>query len=129
MTPTNVTLPKDMLDQIQAIADRECRTLDGQIQWMLARQLERRSLGRSVNRTVPSEADQAFMAALRELHALAGGPSTRAVATGAGGMSHTTVADALRGPFTPTWYVASGLVEYLGGDLDKFRELWAVAQR
>ncbi|SRR6266702_8348219 len=128
MTPINITLPKDQLDQLQVIADREYRTLEGQIQWMLARQLERWSLGKSP-KTAPTEADQVFMDALRELYVLAGRPSTRAIAAGAGGMSHTTVADALRGPFAPTWYVASGLVEYFGGDLDKFRELWTAAQQ
>ena len=70
-------------------------------------------------------AERAFSAALSDLYLRAGEPSSREVARGIGGMSHTTVNLALRGTKVPSWPVVVKLVEYLGGDIEHFRQLWA----
>src|SRR2546423_10460771 len=75
----------------------------------------------------PSEGPQAFAAALRELHGRAGRPSTRAMAGRLDDVSHTTVAEALNGKRVPSWSVVCGIVRLLGGDEERFRELWLVA--
>lgn len=75
----------------------------------------------------PSEGLQAFAAALRELHALAGRPSTRAMAGKLTNVSHTTVAEALNGKRVPSWSAVRGIVRLLGGNEERFRELWVVA--
>jgi TIR domain len=72
-----------------------------------------------------SRAEAALFAALREIHRRAGEPSTRKVAQGAGGISHTTVAAVLRGTTVPTWPVLEKIVKYLDGDIELFRQLWA----
>jgi hypothetical protein len=65
-----------------------------------------------------------FFRALKELHLQAGKPSSRSIATAIGGMSHTTVNAALRGTKVPSWPVVAKLVEYFGGDIEVFRQLW-----
>lgn len=67
---------------------------------------------------------------LRRLHRLAGEPSTRDLARkiGPGMISHTTVHSALRGPRVPRWPVLELLVEPLGGDCKRIKELWLAAR-
>jgi hypothetical protein len=72
-----------------------------------------------------SSAEAALFTALQGLYARAGEPSTRAVAKAIGGMSHTTVHAAIRGTTVPTWPVLDKLVQFLGGDTETFRALWA----
>lgn len=71
-----------------------------------------------------SSAGGALLGALRKLHLTAGEPSSRAIASGIGGMSHTTVNAALKGPRVPSWPVLARLVNYLDGDIEEFRGLW-----
>ena len=54
-----------------------------------------------------SQGELEFFRALRQLHRKAGAPSSRVIAGQIGGMSHTTVNGALRGPKPPTWPVAA----------------------
>jgi hypothetical protein len=68
-----------------------------------------------------------FVVALRVLHAQAGAPSTRSLATLTGTVSHTTVAEALAGRRLTSWPVVSRIVTALGGDQDQFRQLWQSA--
>ncbi|MEO3861613.1 NACHT domain-containing protein [Acrocarpospora sp. B8E8] len=72
---------------------------------------------------------QAFASALQDLHAKAGKPSARRLATEIGTVSHTTVAEALSGRRVPTWPVVASIVRQLGGaDVEPiFRRLWAAA--
>ena len=72
-----------------------------------------------------TSAEAAFFAALRELHLRAGEPSSRAIATAIGGISHTTVHAAIRGTTVPSWPIVAKLVEQLGGDIETFRQLWS----
>lgn len=71
---------------------------------------------------------RALFSALRALHVRAGEPSSRAIARGAGGLSHTTVHGALRGARVPSWPVLAKLVKALDGDEEEFRELWAATR-
>jgi hypothetical protein len=75
-----------------------------------------------------TQLEQQFFRALRDLHREAGEPSSRAMATKIGGMSHTTVNAALRGPRVPTWPVVVKVVEALGGDIESIRPLWLRTQ-
>jgi len=61
---------------------------------------------------------------LRQLHVRAGEPSSRAVADRAGGMSHTTVNQVLRGRRIPSWPILLRIVQGLDGDEDLFRVIW-----
>lgn len=61
--------------------------------------------------------------ALLQLHRRTGEPSAREIAK-AIGYSHTTVAQALSGARHPSWPVLSGIVEFLKGDVEEFRNYW-----
>jgi hypothetical protein len=67
---------------------------------------------------------------LRRLHRRAGEPSVRALAMriGEGVLSHATVHTALRGPRIPRWPVLELVVEALGGDTQRFKDLWIAAR-
>ena len=71
-----------------------------------------------------TSAEAAFSAALRALHVRAGQPSSRDMAKGIGGVSHTTLNAAIRGTSIPSWVITEKVVEYLGGDVETFRDLW-----
>ncbi len=63
---------------------------------------------------------------LRQLHRLAGMPSTRTVGTQAG-VSHTTVAATLNGTQTPSWFVTQKIAKALlptGESTDRVQRLW-----
>jgi hypothetical protein len=74
-----------------------------------------------------AEQAAAFASALRDLHAQAGRPSTRAMAGRLENVSHTTVAEALSGKRVPSWAALRGLINLLGGDEDHFLNLWLEA--
>jgi tetratricopeptide (TPR) repeat protein len=63
---------------------------------------------------------------LHELHHRAGWPSLREMAKEVG-CSHTTVSVAFSGPAAPRWGLLELIVETLGGDTDRFHELWLAA--
>lgn len=65
---------------------------------------------------------------IRTLHVLAGKPSSRAIATGVGGMSHTTVIQVLNRRRVPSWPVLSKIVGELGGKEEDFRILWVATK-
>jgi hypothetical protein len=68
----------------------------------------------------------ALVCALRELRLRAGQPTTRLIAKGSGS-SHTTVAETLSGKRIPSWPLVAGIVTYLDGDKERFRQLWMAA--
>lgn len=70
---------------------------------------------------------EALAAALRALHVAAGKPSTRKMATEIGNISHTTVADVLKGSRVPSWRITEDVCRYLGGDVEEIRILWNIA--
>lgn len=72
-----------------------------------------------------TSAEAAFFGAIRDLHLKAGEPSSRAIATAIGRISHTTVHAAIRGNTVPSWPVVQKLVAQLGGDIETFRQLWS----
>ncbi|WFE33314.1 toll/interleukin-1 receptor domain-containing protein [Micromonospora sp. WMMD975] len=75
-----------------------------------------------------SAAERAFYAALQDLYLRAGKPSSRAVATAIGDISHTTVNSAIKGAKVPSWPITAKIVEHLGGDVERFRQLWVETQ-
>jgi trehalose 6-phosphate synthase len=71
-----------------------------------------------------------LLAELRELHLRAGEPSTRRIADGIGKLvSHTTVHGMLRSTKLPRLEHLLPVVTWLGGDPERFRELWLAARR
>ena len=72
----------------------------------------------------PTAAERALYKALRQAHRRAGEPSSRAIASAIGGMSHTTVNAALKGTKIPSWPILARIVEELGGELPEFQRLW-----
>ncbi|GAA4704269.1 ATP-binding protein [Phytohabitans rumicis] len=67
---------------------------------------------------------------IRLLHRRAGEPSTRTIARslGRGVLSHTTVNAVLRGSRVPHWGPLELVVQALGGDVERFKELWLEAR-
>ncbi|WP_163507663.1 ATP-binding protein [Fodinicola acaciae] len=61
--------------------------------------------------------------ALHELHHRAGWPSLRDMAREVG-CSHTTISAAFSGPKVPRWGLVELIVETLGGDGERFHQLW-----
>lgn len=76
------------------------------------------------------DARNAFFTALRQLHEAAGRPSTRTIARKTSALSHTTVAELLRGRLVPSWPKVRSVARYLGvndyGER-KLLELWNAA--
>ncbi|WP_328473425.1 tetratricopeptide repeat protein [Actinoplanes sp. NBC_00393] len=64
--------------------------------------------------------------ALHRLHHHAGRPSLRQIAADVG-CSHTTISAAFAGPQVPRWGLLELIVETLGGDTGRFKELWVAA--
>ncbi|PSM44054.1 molecular chaperone Tir [Streptomyces dioscori] len=71
-----------------------------------------------------AESRDVLAAALQDLHRQAGKPTLRALAERIGTVSHTTVADALRGKRQASWATVNAIVRELDGDEEKFRRLW-----
>lgn len=70
-----------------------------------------------------------FGEALFDLYLQAGQPSSREVAARVdGGISHSTVNQAIRGASVPSWRIAEKIVVALGGDTVEFRKLWQAMQ-
>ena len=65
-------------------------------------------------------------AELHALHHRAGWPSLRAMARKVG-CSHTAVSAVFSSPRVPPWGTLQVLVEALGGDVDRFHQLWLAA--
>jgi tetratricopeptide (TPR) repeat protein len=63
---------------------------------------------------------------LHDLHHEAGWPSLRDMAKEVG-CSHTTVSSAFSGPRPPRWGLLELIVEALGGDTERFHQLWLAA--
>lgn len=75
-----------------------------------------------------TEAVRELVAELSALRTRAGDPSLRAIASKTDGkVSHSTVADALRGERIPPWPTVAAIVESLGGDEAAFRSRWIAA--
>ncbi|WP_082206656.1 AIPR family protein [Nocardiopsis sp. SBT366] len=72
-----------------------------------------------------SEELASLAAELSSLRLQAGNPSLRGLAEMAGRVaSHTTISDVLHGRAVPRWEVVERLVEALGGDTERFHQLW-----
>jgi DNA-binding phage protein len=134
-----VELPRELIEEIRALAGRERRTVDGQFQWLIERGIEAtdsrpKRLPRvavpgqeaEANRIseARAQASRDLIGRLLELYAEAGMPSTRKVAAKAGGISHTTVHVVLRGGQIPKLDNLLKIVAALGGDQEYFRSLW-----
>src|SRR5882762_6824760 len=79
-------------------------------------------------RTLPDGPVRTLFDELHELHHRAGWPSLREMATEVG-CSHTTISVAFAGPRPPRWGLLELIVETLGGDSERFHELWLAASR
>ncbi|WUR59786.1 toll/interleukin-1 receptor domain-containing protein [Micromonospora chokoriensis] len=76
-----------------------------------------------------SLAQDLFNQALKDLYLQAGAPSSREVSLlTKGAVSHTTVAEALRGRTLPRWSAVEALVLALHGDPESIRPLWVEAR-
>jgi hypothetical protein len=71
--------------------------------------------------------DRILASALDDLHRAAGKPTSRKIAEAVGSVSHTTIADTLAGRRVPSWPILEKIVVHLGGDVVRFRALWADA--
>jgi tetratricopeptide (TPR) repeat protein len=76
--------------------------------------------------SVPDGPRRGLVDALHELHHRAGWPSLREMAKEAG-CSHTTVSAVFSSPVLPRWGLLELIVEMLGGDTERFRDLWLAA--
>lgn len=86
-------------------------------------------LSRPFDQAAYDQALAAFREAVAGLYIAAGTPPTRTVAAAIGGIGHNTVNDVVRGrKRLPRWRTAELVVEYLGGDVEHFRQLWSAAQ-
>src|SRR5882672_4102576 len=79
-------------------------------------------------RTLPDGPVRTLFDQLHELHHRAGWPSLREMATEVG-CSHTTISVAFTGPRPPRWGLLELIVETLGGDTERFHDLWLAASR
>ena len=75
---------------------------------------------------VPAGQIQDLFDALHELHHQAGWPSLREMAKEVG-CSHTTVSVAFSEPRVPRWGLLELIVETLGGETERFHQLWLAA--
>ncbi|GIJ46882.1 hypothetical protein Val02_37680 [Virgisporangium aliadipatigenens] len=75
----------------------------------------------------PSAGAEGLHEELRLLWQARGRPSTRQIAGALDSVSHTSVADALSGRRVPSWTKLQKIVNYLDGDVERFRTLWAGA--
>jgi len=75
-----------------------------------------------------SRSARVLFAELRKLHIRAGEPSSRETAAAIGGMSHSSVNNAIRGRRVPSWPILSKIVKQLGGDENLFRGLWSAVR-
>ncbi|MFF1608811.1 helix-turn-helix domain-containing protein [Amycolatopsis sp. NPDC058278] len=73
--------------------------------------------------------EESLALTLRELHLLAGKPSSRKIAQAVGGVSHTTVSELLRGARVPAWDIVEKVCRFLSGNLEEVRSLWVATQR
>ncbi|EOD68574.1 helix-turn-helix domain-containing protein [Amycolatopsis vancoresmycina] len=78
---------------------------------------------------VPVTPEELLASALRKLHLKAGKPSTRKIAGGVGGVSHTTVNEMLRGSRVPAWELVEKVGRFLEGDESELRTLWMATQK
>jgi hypothetical protein len=142
MSALPVEVPDDMMERLRALADKEFRTPEGQVLWLIKTALdaadrrEARPTGErsQVDREQRIRAAQPVFDQLRTAHLLAGGPSSRVLANVIWEktntrVSHTTVNGVINGAVPPSWRVLESIVKALDGDTGHFRQLWAEANR
>src|SRR5882672_7837683 len=78
--------------------------------------------------TVPDGPIRTLFDEIHQLHHRAGWPSLREIAKEVG-CSHTTVSVAFSEPRVPKWGTLELIVEALGGDTERFHQLWLAASR
>jgi hypothetical protein len=122
----NVSVPDDLMEWLAADAERNFRTTEGQVLWLLKSARGQARLGRD------SEAKQVLSIGLRKLHEDAGVPSFRVIAERirqqGGNVGHTTVYGAIRGGQLSSWAIVESIVTALDGDVGHFRALWVQAR-
>ena len=123
-------IPDEQARQLQELADREFRTPEAQILWLIHQAFAGRRTLLTDRRTAASAA---LHTEIGRLYAAAGCPSTRQIAAwaaenGSHKISHTTVHQALTSARPITWSVAEALCSALHGDREKIRALWIEAQ-
>lgn len=77
---------------------------------------------------VPAGTLADLLAALHELHVVAGEPSMREVARAGRAVSHDTVHRVLTEPRLPSWSALEHVVRSLHGDVARFHKLWFAAR-
>lgn len=137
-TEMTVVVPDDLMKRFQALADSEFRTPEGQALWLMTAAVAAAERGHRLTPPSRPSPEQRLINSmpifdqLREVHVAAGAPSTRALAAsimegGGGKVSHTTVHGVLSGTIAPSWPVLEQVVNALGGDIERFRQLWIAA--
>lgn len=127
----NISIPDDLMEWLTVAADRDFRTPQGHVLWLIKHARDRDSR-HGPDGAARQEAREALFAELQKLHRDAGVPSLRTVAqriTRQGGIaSHTAVHSALRGKSLPSLALMEGIVTVLDGDVEHFRALWIQAR-
>lgn len=131
------------MSRFQALAEREFRSPEGEVLWLIRTALEAADR-RDAQPSPVSNEQRRFQTKqeridslrplfdeLREAWLLAGGPSTRVLARTVfekthTRISHTTIHGILNGTTVPMWPTLEGVVKVLGGDVEHFRRLWIV---
>jgi hypothetical protein len=122
-----VHLPDELYAAIGEVADREYRTVEGQVLWLLHQSIYR---PQGLRRPRNLAADQAVTARLRELWDKAGRPTLRAVAEPVM-ISHTSVHEALAGKRVPRWPITERIAMALHAtpeQVAELKELWGARQ-
>lgn len=127
-------IPEELARQLQELADREFRTPEAQILWLIKTAFMERRILLTDPRTDEEKAaaGAALRAEIERLYIAAGRPSTRKIrdrAREAGlDVAHTTVHQALTAARPISWHVADALRAALNGDPERIKDLWIESQ-
>jgi hypothetical protein len=121
----NVSVPDDLMEWLALAAERNFRTPEGQVLWLL-------KSARGERRGMDGEAREALFSELRKLHEVAGMPTYRVITERieqqGGNASLTTVYSTIRGGQLSSWGIVENIVTALDGDVEHFRALWVQAR-
>jgi hypothetical protein len=122
----NVSVPDDLMEWLAAAAEKNFRTPEGQVLWLL------KSARGEFRRGMDGGAKQALFSGLRKLHEDAGMPTYRVITERieqqGGNASLTTVYSTIRGGQLSSWGIVESIVTALDGDVEHFRALWVQAR-
>jgi hypothetical protein len=141
MSTLTVDVPDTLLEPFRALAEKEFRTPEGQLLWLVKKALDAAERSTQGHLTKPRQpvdyelrlrAMQPVISELRTARLLAGAPSSRVIAKAVFKktyvrISHTTVNGILNGTVAPSWPALEKIVRVLGADITHFQQLWITA--